>query len=265
MKSVPIAAVAVAALLAVPACTSPSGGRPSPATASADGQEVRAVMPTWIHGLRVIGARGTGGACRWSTSYPSVPGARPLTRTLDREVHRGLRDFLAAHGHDAGCAGEFTISYTFLAASGDVLGVQLTTAEGAAAGDGTTSGSGTTTATYWYDGRSGEVLPALAMLGPDAAGDLAGHLVRALAARAGHDPRGLRALQDPAARRAVLDDLAFTGCGNLVVTFDRGEVAAPPTGRQKVVLPRAAVEPLLSAFGRRVQRQAMRPRHEQDG
>ncbi|MGW3241955.1 hypothetical protein [Streptomyces sp. NPDC001070] len=258
MKSVSIAAVAMAALLALPACTAPSGERPAPGPAPADGQEVRAVMPTWITGLRVIGARG-GGACRWSTSYPSVPGAQPLTRTLSREVRRGLLAFLAAHGRGAACAGEFSISYAFLAASGGVLGIQLTTA------DGTTAGQGATTATYWYDSRRGEELPALAMIGRDSAGALAGHLVRALAARPGHDPRAACALRDPASRSAVLDDLAFTGGGDLVVTFDRGEVAAPPAGRQKVVIPRAAAEPLLSAFGRRVQRQAMHPRHEYAG
>lgn len=44
-----------------------------------------------------------------------------------------------------------------------------------------------------------------------------------------------------------------------------GEVAAPPAVRQRVVVPRAAAEPQLSAFGRRVRHKAMHSRDEYGG
>jgi hypothetical protein len=236
------AALTALALLAA-ACDSASGPSVAdPRTRTASG-EVRTVLPTWISGLRVVQGSSGHGRCKRTAGYPSVPGAEALTRRLRTAV-----DGFSVCGVD--------VSFDFLVASGDVVGVQT------ASEDRTAAASGMALATYWYDGRRRKVVPALDMIRPSAMGRYVKLVEEKLTGRAGADPAAAHAaLDDPAVRGATLDNLAFAENGSLVAIFDQGEVATVPAGRQQVVVPRAEVGPMLSQFGRRVQRQAMHPGH----
>ncbi|MDX6348520.1 MAG: peptidoglycan-N-acetylglucosamine deacetylase [Streptomyces sp.] len=253
-RRIAIGLTAVTALLAT-ACDSTGEAAVSssvPTTASGD---VRTVLPTWISGLRVVRTSG-GTACRWTTSYPSVPGAKALTEAVRRGVEARRRSFATGCGSGGAGDSRLNVSFDFLVAAGDVIGVQTTAQDETAAAD------GMTLATYWYDGRSGKAVPALGMIAEGSADRFAELVEQALMHRKGADPHAAHAaLDDPAARVETLNNLAFAENGSLVATFDQGTVAPVPAGRQEVVLSQAEVTPLLSGFGRRVQRQALHPGH----
>ncbi|MCA2227704.1 polysaccharide deacetylase family protein [Nonomuraea aurantiaca] len=212
---------------------------------------VATVAPTWIRGLRVVRDNGKEESCAWSTTYPQIPSAQPLTDALRRLVEERRAAFLqwareSGCGEQAGKAPELNMGFGFVAASGDVIGVRFTVYQLGGAGD------GKSTTSLWYDGVKGQVVPALSLI--DAASmnafeELTGKALEGIDRQAW--------LADRSAR--TLDDLAFTKDGDLVVTFDEGEVAAGAVGQAQAVLPRAEVEPLLSDFGRRARAQVMRP------
>lgn len=210
---------------------------------------VATVAPTWISGLGVVRESGKEQSCVWSTTYPQVPGAQPLTDELRRLIEERRAGFLE-QARASGCgesdvkAPELNIGFGFLAASGDVIGVRFTVYQLGGAGD------GKSTTSRWYDGARGKVVPALSLINPPSMSTF-----EALTGKALADVDGQARLTDA----GTLDDLAFTKSGDLVVTFDEGEVAAGAAGQVHAVLPRAEVEPLLSDFGRRAQAQVMRP------
>ncbi|MBT2677147.1 polysaccharide deacetylase family protein [Streptomyces sp. ISL-14] len=217
----------------------------------------RGVDPARIKGLEIVTDSSEHGFCRYAASYPAVPGAEAMTATMKRFVEQRVDSFRAGscqNGSAADAGGELNVSHEFLVASGDVLGVRLTTRDGSAAG------SGLSHRTYWYDGKD-----RTARTGPDlitdaTQGSLVSALKKKLKGRHGVDATSLdTAFGDPANRATALDDMVFTTDGGLRATFDPGEVGVPAAGQYVVALSKTTVTPWLSDFGKRVQQQTVRP------
>ncbi|MET8976322.1 polysaccharide deacetylase family protein [Streptomyces sp. NPDC004539] len=215
---------------------------------------VHVVDPSKIKGLRIVSDSSEQQSCAFATSYPEVPGAEAMTAVMKKDVERRLATFRSA-GCASGAEGpEFNISLHFLVASGDVLGVRLTTQDTSAAG------SGLSSATYWYDGKAGAYRTALGLIADASRDAFLTEVESRLKGRDGVDGTALDStFADQAERAAVLDDMEFTANGGLRLTFDRGDVGVPAAGVYVVVLPSATVTPWLSAFGARVQRQTGTP------
>ncbi|MFF5982887.1 polysaccharide deacetylase family protein [Streptomyces olindensis] len=217
---------------------------------------VRGVDPSKIKGLEIVGDSSEHSSCPFATSYPAVPGAEAMTAAMKKDVQRSLDRFrsVVCEGGAGDTEGpELNISHQFLVASGDVLGVRLTTQ------DGSVVGSGLSNRTYWYDGEAGARRTALGLIAGESQHRFVAALKDRLKGREGVDAALDGAFSDPASRSAVLDDMAFTADGGLRVAFDRGDVGAPAAGTYVVTLPRETISPWLSAFGRRVQEQTRTP------
>ncbi|MFM9607310.1 polysaccharide deacetylase family protein [Streptomyces niveiscabiei] len=236
------------------ACSSdPSGARDSALpteTSASPAAPARSVDPSAIKGLKIVGDSSEQLSCAFATSYPAVPGAEAMTAVMKKYVEQRLATF-----RSSGCTAgqetpEFNISHHFLAASGDVLGVRLTTHDTGAAG------SGLSSTTYWYDGEARAYRTALGLVADGSRGAFLTEVRKRLKGREGVDDS---ALTDPASLDAVLDDMEFTAAGALRIGFDRGDVGAPAAGSYVVVLPKETVTPWLSAFGARAQRQTVTP------
>ncbi|MBR8639713.1 polysaccharide deacetylase family protein [Streptomyces tuirus] len=228
-----------------------AGARPGPTPASSS---VRGVDPSKIKGLEIVNDSSERRSCPFATSYPDVPGAEAMTAAMKKDVEARLAGFRSGPCEGGAAAGELNISHEFLVASGDVLGVRLTTRDGSAAG------SGLSSRTYWYDGKAGASRTALGLVADGSRAAFLGALKERLKGREGVDTAGLDAtFSDTASLAAVLDDMAFTADGGLRVTFDRGEVGVPPAGAYTVTLDKDTVTPWLSAFGERAQRQTVSP------
>lgn len=221
--------------------------------ASASASPVRSVDPAKIKGLQIVSDNSENTACAWATSYPDVPGATAVTDAMKKDVQGRLADFRAACSGDSAVAGsELNITYQFLVASGDVLGVRLTTLGGEG------PGSGLAQRTYWYDGAAGAYRSALKLVADGSRDSFLAAVKSRLAGRDGTDPNTVaEALDDP--DPSLFDDMAFTASGDLRVTFAPGTVGAAPAGSYVVTVPRATVTSWLSAFGRRAQRQSVSP------
>ncbi|MDX2932744.1 polysaccharide deacetylase family protein [Streptomyces ipomoeae] len=230
------------------------GAKPgSPSTAS----PVRSVDPSKIKGLRIVSDSSEQSSCAFATSYPDVPGAEAMTAAMKKYVEQRLDTFRSAE-----CAGgaadtegpEFNISHQFLVASGDVLGVRLSTRDTSAAG------SGLSSTTYWYDGKAGAYRTALGLVADGSRDAFLTAVKDRLKGREGVDATTLDStFADPVSRAAVLDDMVFTADGGLRVTFDRGEVGVPAAGVYVVAFSEKTVTPWLSAFGARAQQQTVEP------
>ncbi|GHH09681.1 polysaccharide deacetylase family protein [Streptomyces lanatus] len=241
-----------------------SGSADAPGTAASDARPgsspspspVRTIDPSKIKGLEIVSDSSEHGSCPFATSYPDVPGAEAMTAAMKKDVERRLADFRSTtcDGDPGDSRGvEFNISHQFLVASGDVLGVRLTTKDGGA-------GSGLSDSTYWYDGKAGAYRTALGLIAEGSLNAFIDALKDQLKGREGVDPAYLDdTLADPASRTATLDDMAFTGDGGLRVSFDRGVVGAPAAGTYRVTVSKETVTPWLSAFGGRAQRQTVEP------
>ncbi|WP_371664559.1 polysaccharide deacetylase family protein [Streptomyces sp. NBC_00280] len=233
--------------------TATAGARPG---SSSGAVPVRAVDPAKIKGLQIVNDSSEDKSCPFAASYPDVPGAEAMTAAMKKDVERRLAIVRESceDGGGTGPNGELNVSHQFLVASGDVLGVRLTTQDYSAAG------SGLSLRTYWYDGRAGAYRTALALVGDGSRDPFLSALKKQLDGREGTDAGTVdEAFGDPSNLAAVLDDMAFTGDGGLRVTFDRGEVGTPAAGPYVVTIPKATVTPWLSAFGKRVQQQTVRP------
>ena len=236
-----------------------AGARPGP---SSGASPARAVDPSKIKGLRIVNDNSENSSCPFATSYPDVPGATAMTDAMRKEVERRVASFrsMCDDSPTGADGGELNISHQFLVASGDVLGVRLTTQDRAAAGD------GLRTRTYWYDGRAGAYRTALALV----AQPLPGRLRRRSegASSKGGTASDTATVDAAFADRsdvvAIVDDMTFTADGGLRVTFDRDEVGAAPAGRYVVAFSKATVTPWLSGFGKRAQRQTERPSRSLD-
>jgi peptidoglycan/xylan/chitin deacetylase (PgdA/CDA1 family) len=216
---------------------------------------MRTVDPSKIKGLRIVSDNSENSSCAWATSYPDVPGATAMTDAMKKFVegrlasfHETCDDGSTANDH------ELNISHRFLVASGDVLGVRLTTQESP------TAGNGLTTGTYWYDGKAGTYRPALGLVDDGSLDAFAAALKSRLKGRVGTDAGTVNeAFADRSGLSGILDDMAFTADGGLRVAIDQGEVGAPAAGPHTVTVSKETVTPWLSAFGKRAQQQTVRP------
>ncbi|MES5824571.1 polysaccharide deacetylase family protein [Streptomyces sp. RG80] len=255
--------VLLSALSLTAACS--SGSDASSGTSSADARPgaaptaspVRSVDPSKIKGLEIVSDSSEQSSCPFAASYPDVPGAEAMTAAMKKDVEERLAGFRSGvcNGGSGGAEGrELNVSHQFLVASGDVLGVRLSTQDHSGAG------SGLSTSTYWYDGKAGASRKALGLVADGSQDDFIAALKDQLKGREGIDAAALdTTFSDPASRTAALDDMAFTTSGGLRVTLDRGEVGAPAAGTYMVTFPKKMITPWLSGFGQRVQRQTMTP------
>ncbi|MEU7722921.1 polysaccharide deacetylase family protein [Streptomyces tibetensis] len=233
--------------------TGADGRRGSTATPS----PVPSVDPSKIKHLRIVSHSSEQSSCPFATSYPDVPGAEAMTAAMQKDVEKRLTGFRSGQCED-GTSGarspELNISHQFLVASGDVLGVRLSTQDHSAAA------SGLSTRTYWYDGKADAYRTALGLVAEGSRDAFITALKYRLKGREGVDAAALDdTFSDPASRTAVLDDMAITADGGLRVNLDRGDVGVPAAGARTVTLSRKTVTPWLSAFGQRVRRQTMTP------
>ncbi|MET7688153.1 polysaccharide deacetylase family protein [Streptomyces sp. NPDC005483] len=222
---------------------------------SATASPVRSVDPSKIKGLQIVSDNSENTSCAWATSYPDVPGATAATEAMRKDVEARLALFRESCADEADApAGELNISHGFLVASGDVLGVRLTTLGGGGVG------SGLARRTYWYDGRAGAYRTALDLVDSGSRSAFVAALKSRLEGREGTDAQTLeQAFADPSLLAGELDDMAFAANGGLRVTFDPGTVGAVPAGTYSVTVPKETVTPWLSDFGARAQRQSVSP------
>jgi peptidoglycan/xylan/chitin deacetylase (PgdA/CDA1 family) len=185
-----------------------------------------------------------------------------MTAAMKKDVEERLAGFRSGVCEDGsgGTEGrELNISHQFLVASGDVLGVRLSTQDYSGVG------SGLSTRTYWYDGKAGAYRTALGLVAEGSQDAFVTALKDQLKGRKGFDAALFDdTLSAPDSRTALMDDMAFTADGGLRVAFDRGEVGVPPAGTFIVSLPKETITPWLSGFGKRVQRQTVTPSRSLD-
>ncbi|MDC2957923.1 polysaccharide deacetylase family protein [Streptomyces gilvifuscus] len=213
---------------------------------------MRSVDPSKIKGLQIVSDNSENASCAWATSYPDVPGASAMTEVMKKYVEGSLATFRSTCQRDD--RRELNISHQFLVASGDVLGVRLSTRFSPAAGSGLSSG------TYWYDGKAGAYRTALALVADGSRDAFVTALKNRLKGREGTDADTVdEAFADRSHLTALLDDMTFTADGGLRVAFDRGDVGVPAAGSYLVTLSKATVTPWLSAFGRRARHQTVQP------
>ncbi|MGW0709545.1 polysaccharide deacetylase family protein [Streptomyces sp. NPDC002643] len=211
--------------------------------------------PASVVGLRIVRDGSEDSDCRWATSYPAVPGADPLSAALKADIDNrmGTSSDGTTDAAGAGCV-PVNISYDLLVASGDVVGVRLSTLDYGAAGD------GTGTRAYWYDGKTGKTRKPTALIDEDSFDAFVDALKDGLKGREGVSTSDLDSTFED--YPDTLDDFFFTDNGDLVAEFDRGQVGVPTGGRQQAVIPAEEATSLLSDFGRRVQRQTTDPSGE---
>jgi peptidoglycan/xylan/chitin deacetylase (PgdA/CDA1 family) len=238
----------------VSSVTSAAVGRHEPtSTPASTPSAARSVEPSKIKSLEIVSDNSEQSSCAFATSYPDVPGAEAMTAAMKKDVDKRLAYFRSDECEDGEGTRELNISHQFLVASGDVLGVRLTTRDDGA-------GSGLSTRTYWYDGKAGAYRTALGLVAEGSHDAFIAAVKDRLKGREGIDAAALDdTFSDPASRTAVLDDMAFTADGGLRVTFDRGEVGVPAGGAYTVAFSKETITPWLSAFGKRVQQQTVIP------
>ncbi len=217
------------------------------------------VVPGDIEGLQVITDSVQGDPYRYFATHPEIDGFPLLGDTLnaaieaERMLFEDMRGpFEAVTAEAAGPS--FNVSYEFLVASGDVLGVQLIYYEffGANGID--------RSATFWFDLEREEALGPTALFDGDAAvASVVDELREAVL-------EGYRHLVFPEDLEAVLADpdehlrtIGFSAAGELVVIFAQYAIGPGALGTLAVALPAQVVEPHLSDFGRRVRAETLEP------
>ncbi|GGW45368.1 polysaccharide deacetylase family protein [Streptomyces caelestis] len=254
-----LALTAACATGSPPADSAPSVDGPSRTGGNDTGTQVDLSK---LKGVNIVSDSSTDRSCPWATSYPDVPGADAMTAAMKKDVERRLAVFLGEDtgGQATGCGGmdglegpELNVSFSFLVASGDVLGVRLGTV------DRTSNADGLATEAYWYDGAAKEYRPSPGLIADGSRDAFVSAVKKRLEKREGVTPDTVAALDDQESRDVYLDDMAFTADGDLKVDFDRGTVGVPPAGRISVTLPKATVTPWLSDFGSRAQQQTTDP------
>ncbi|MCB9482653.1 MAG: polysaccharide deacetylase family protein [Dehalococcoidia bacterium] len=149
---------------------------------------------------------------------------------------------------------EFNASYSFIVASGDVIGIRFQVYEFPGAGGVNLSH------TLWFDLQSGEAVPSTALLDGDAALQQVSDLAIEALKRDRPDlniPGGIEDGASPTDEH--YHSLGFTPDGDLIVEFDEYQVGPGSSGSPRVLIPADVVAPLLSDFGRRAQAEVMSP------
>ncbi|WP_330286527.1 polysaccharide deacetylase family protein [Streptomyces sp. NBC_00576] len=259
----PSALLLLGSLTLTAACANGSGTPdPSPESMQAgpSSSASRTVDPSRIKGLRIVNDGSEQSSCPFAISYPDVPGAEEMTSAMRKDVDQRLAAFRSSRcDNGSPSAGELNVSHRFLVASGDVLGVRLTTLDGSGVGN------GQSTSTYWYDGENGAYRQALDLISDGSRDAFTAALKKQLRGREGVDPSYLDdAFADTTHLADLLDDLSFTADGNLRAELDRGTVGADAAGSHVVSLDKATITPWLSPFGLRAQQQTEHPGNDLD-
>lgn len=198
------------------------------------------VDPAAVPGLQIKTIYKETGKSNVYATYPEIPGATPLSDQVRAELTAEAKAFTAkaAKGKASLPKAEINIDWQLTAVSPGATGVRLRTGryEGAAWVN--------ETRTLWYDGT--RVVPSDLLVK-----DLAG-LARAVGARLADDADVDHTAIKPDAR--LFDSLDFNSRGDLVVEFDDYEIGPGALGRVATSIPKKDAEPLLSDFGRAVQR-----------
>jgi peptidoglycan/xylan/chitin deacetylase (PgdA/CDA1 family) len=257
---VPSALLLLGSLTLTAACsTGPGTSDTSTAQAQAgpSSSAIRTVDPSKIKGLEIVNDSSEQSSCPFAVSYPDVPGAEAMTAAMKKDVDQRLATFRSSRcssGSASGQHGELNVSHRFLVASGDVLGVRLTTQDSSGAGN------GQSIKTYWYDGKDGVYRPALDLLADGSRDAFIASLKQQLRGREGVDSTYLDdAFSHTTDRANLLDDLSFTADGGLRVEFDPAAVGAVAAGSYVVSLTKATIARWLSPFGKRAQEQTEHP------
>ncbi|MFI6816927.1 polysaccharide deacetylase family protein [Nonomuraea sp. NPDC050328] len=210
-------------------------------TVPADPTKIRFVDPATITGLttRTLN-EGESGGRYVHISHPEFPGAAALNEALAEEARRQQRDFRAATG-DTGAAPrpELNVDWQVAAFSDQVIGVRLRT------GEFTGANWGNSVRTLWYDRATERATGSLGLL---ADRDAVRQAVQTKLVDRGVTPT----LTDD-----MLDSIAFSADGDLVVEFDDCQVFDCSQGRVAAAVPKDQARPLLSALGRRAQEAAL--------
>ncbi|MGW2522383.1 polysaccharide deacetylase family protein [Streptomyces sp. NPDC001617] len=229
---------------------SPSGSGGTDTTATQTGL-------SRLKGVSIVSDSSTDRSCPWATAYPDVPGADAMTAAMKKDVDARLETFRTGscqEGRDGGEGTELNVSFSFLAASGDVLGVRLVTVDRSSAGD------GLATKSYWYDGTAKRYRTSAGLIADGSRDAFVEAVEKALEHREGVTADTLASsLGDREYRDTYLDDMSFTSGGGLKVDFDRDTVGVAAAGRVSVTLPKATVTPFLSDFGAHARRQTVHP------
>ncbi|MQA96360.1 MAG: polysaccharide deacetylase family protein [Streptosporangiales bacterium] len=216
------------------------------------------VMPSGATGVEVRHAEPVRPGRRLHAVYPDVPGAGPLTERLKRHAERQVEEFLNTHpdhaptGRGTPPAPELNVGFSFLALSGDLVGVRQETSyfngieEGVGARD------------LWYDRRQRQVHePAALFDGDDAVVAVLDEVRRELESRP--EVRLERLKKTLAEPDQALRAAAFTRDGDLVVVYEGAELGTGSGAPVAVRVPKAKVRNQLSDLGRRARAQAALP------
>ncbi len=233
--------IALAAVI-VTGCwfTAPSAiGGDEAITVPAEPTVVTFVDPTQVSGLSTETISGGPGRPHVYAGYPTLTYAPALNTRLHQEMTAAIRRFTSRKPErDPRSAPEFNSEWQITAASGDVAGVRLRTAE--------FSGANWRVSfrTLWYDRTRRKVLESHELI---AKLDVLASLVRERL-----EGGSTVHTDEITASPKLFDSIDFNQNGDLVVEFDDYAVAAGSIGRVAVAVPRREADPLLSAFGREV-------------
>ncbi|MEU3618035.1 hypothetical protein ABZ725_37820 [Streptomyces sp. NPDC006872] len=198
------------------------------------------VDPKKIKGPTIVDNSSNDRSCPWATSYPAVPGAEAATVSMKKDVEGYLASYQDTGGEQtAGCGAEdasevpeLDISFAFLVASGDVLGVRLMTQ------DHTETGDGLSTKTYWNDGAAHTAPSAAGLIADGSRPAFLAAVREQLKQREGSAPSRLAQLKD-----TDIDDVSFASDGALKVSFGRGTAGVPAAGRMTATSSRGRPSP----------------------
>ncbi len=233
--------------------TTPSTATTSAPTTTTPVESAPLIAAPTDERFEVVADGSNGPTARVFVSYPRVAGADSFNDAVGEDVRAQLDEFNELYiGDEPGGVAipELNVSFDYLVASGDVLGVRLESYEFAGAS------GGTSWRTVYYDAREGLVRSAIELLTGEAA-----FTELVAVAQTELSDRGFGPSPNPGAGAAVrnYDSLAFLANGDLLVEFDDYQVASGGDGRVAFVVEAATVDPWLSDFGRRVQAQVMSP------
>lgn len=178
-----------------------------------------------------------------SAKVPQIATARNLSQAIEVVRERALR------GASWSSASKITMTSSFIAASEDVVGVQIDTTT-------TTTSAQSARTTLWYDATLGQTFSSNVLISWPGWKSFRS-LVGKAAADAGLDrTKALASLQQAQAPYGSGPALSFTSNGGMAVVFPAGAVG---TTQASVTLDRKAVEPLLSDFGAKAQGASLHP------
>lgn len=219
--------------------------------------EFATVLPDWIEGLTARTDSHQGAPYRFFASWPHIEGYPRLADTLHELIEAERTPFAAQVGEPIErrvVLPELNISFEFLVASGDVIGVRLR--EYAFYG----AGGADRSTTVWFDLARDEVVPAAALVRDL---DELASLVRDALRRDRPDLSIPELFEEGTAPTAAnYESIGFTAEGDLLVEFDEYQVGPGSSGAPRVLIPSATAEGLLSDFGARARREVLSPSGE---